>query len=70
MTRVSVGFFIRRTWKNCPPGKTLCAQAHRIYPTREEAADALAFTERHGYPDSRFDYDIAEAWMHVEEDGQ
>lgn len=64
MTRVSVGFFIRRTWKNCPPGETVCAQSHLIYPTREEAQHAL---KHHGQrDDSSFDYDVAEAWMEVE----
>lgn len=61
MTRVLVGYFIRRTWKKPPhDGQTLFAESHRIYPTRELAENA--HRQRIGSLDDRFDYDVAEAW--------
>lgn len=65
--RVLVGYFIRRTWKKPPrDGQTLFAESHRIYDEREHAQDDLDRLKELGRTDKRFDYDIAEAWMHAD----
>ncbi len=64
-----IGYFIRRTYRTPPPiGKTICAQPHRIYPTRQDAEDAADRVCASAYFDNRYTYDIAEAWMRTEED--
>lgn len=67
MSRVLIGYFIRRTWKKPPhPGKTLFAESRRIYGTYVEASMALDELTIEQRLDQRFDYDIAEAWMHTD----
>lgn len=66
--RTLVGYFIRRTWKDCPPGKTLVAESHRIYPTRDKAEQAIVQKSAYGKLDERFTYDVAEAYMTVEKE--
>ena len=58
-----IGYFIRRTWKDCPPGKTLVAQTHPIYPTRADAERELTEMIEGCELQQQFEYDIAQAWM-------
>lgn len=68
MSKVLVGYFIRRTWKQPPhPGKTLFAESHRLYDTHKKASRALEQSLSNGHLDDRYDYSVAEAWMHTEE---
>jgi hypothetical protein len=63
--RETVGWFIRRTWKEpVPIGKTIRMETHDLYPTREEAEANLPKPS----PRDRYTYDVAEAWMYVEEE--
>lgn len=55
-----IGYYIRRTFRGeFPRGVTCFAESHVIYPTRE-AAEAAMRADR---LDSRYDHDVAEAWM-------
>lgn len=66
--RILVGYFIQRTWKRPPhDGETLFAESHRLYKERGDAEIALARDRVGGGLDDRFNYDVAEAWMHTEE---
>lgn len=68
VTRVLIGYFIRRTYRNLDEwrGKTISAHEHRLYPTRELAAWQLGYQLELGQLDERFVYDVAEAWMLLE----
>lgn len=64
-----IGYFIRRTWAGPRvDGKTWCAYPQRLYPTRRDADDALSRQQVGGGLDPDYEYDIAEAYMHVEEE--
>lgn len=67
--RVLIGYFIRRTVKDADAvrGKTFNAESKRIYATREQAEEAIVI-ECAGYLDTRFEHEVAEAYMHVEDD--
>ncbi len=67
--RVVVGYFVRRTWK-VPPhsGETLFAETRQLYSTRKLAEAAARIAA--GRWGSRFDLDVCEAWMHVDEDAR
>jgi len=68
--RVSVGFFLQRTWKDIKSqrNRTLYAASHRIYPTREVAVDTLEELREKRHLDSRFDHDVGEVFMLIHED--
>lgn len=68
--RVLIGYFIARRIKDehRVRGKTFSAYGHRLYPTRTEAHERLLADERMMGLDPRYDYDIAEAYMHVEDE--
>ncbi len=56
---IPLGYYIRRTYK-VPPhaGKTVCANSHRIYPTRAEAESDMAMID-----DRRFWFDVAPVFL-------
>lgn len=69
VSRILVGYFIRRTWKKPPhDGQTLFAESHRVYPTRELAHEVMENRRKRNDFDPRFEYDVAEAWMHTEDE--
>jgi hypothetical protein len=57
-----IGYYIRSTYKVPPSrGKTLCADTHDLYPTREAAEAALPEPRER----DRYAYDVAEVWMNT-----
>jgi hypothetical protein len=66
-----IGFFIRRSIRDADAvrGKTMVAYGHTLYNTREKASRALDQERAYGL-DSRFTYDVCEAWMHTGDDDQ
>lgn len=57
--KIFLGYYIRKTWKNCPVGKTICGYSHKLYSTKDEAQAALFITERY----NKYIYDITEVWL-------
>lgn len=67
--RLSLGFFIRRSIANpdAVRGKTFSSYGHVLYATREQAQWRLDDMDMTGMLDTLFTYDVAEAFMDVED---
>lgn len=65
-----IGYFIRRSAKDPHAfrGKTICAYPHTIFTTSGHAFEALRQARLDDALDPRFDHDVTEAWMHVEDE--
>lgn len=65
MKKTLIGYFIRRAVKDVDAmrGKTFSAYGHKLYPTRELAQDALDNQRAYDMLNSKYEYDVAEAWM-------
>ena len=61
MSAIPIGYGVIRTYKTKPrSGKSMCAYPHRLYPTRQAAAEALVLWDCSGYDGGVFDYDVVE----------
>lgn len=70
MSKVSVGYFIRRTVKDVDAtrGKTFAAYGHALHHSRDRAQAALDDLLERRALDRRFAYDICEAFMEIPDD--